>query len=341
MKRHRSTSNTRYAQGFTLIELMVALVLGLLVIAGVSAIFLGGSRNYREDERVARMHDNTRFALAELTHEIEMGGHWAEQFFPPDPVPHAATVDPTAGTDCGPGTEWKYVATPAIEILDNVTGAGAAAAFSCIAAADVVPGTDIISIKRLAGSPSVLPIPDGEPGDGAVYFRTNNSAGTLLRDPPNSSAAPASDPAIAAVTGTTADWAYQVTIYYIRNYFTPGDGIPSLCREVLQGINVSGDTGGCIPGIENLQLEAGIDTDADGVANYYTAAPDSGLFDQIVGVRALLLSRTAERLSGYTNPKTYALSNLGNVTPGDNYPRELTTATVLVRNTSSLSQFTP
>lgn len=323
---------------------MIALVLGLLVIAGVSAIFLGGTRNYREDERVARMHDSTRFALAQLTHEIEMGGHWAEQFFPPLDAPTTFSgIAPTDGSDCGAeGVQWKYIAppsddvdwkfvtNPAIAIFDsegaNPDGSDAQAAFSCIDEDEIEPNTDIISIKRLDGVPTA-------PADfvnNKLYLRTDNSAGAIFQHPDT-------PPAIASPT----DWGYRVTIYFIRNYYTTvGDGIPSLCRKLLEGVDIQTETGSCIPGIENLQVEAGLDTDADGVANTYVSAPDADDFDQIVGVRAVLLSRTVEPLGGgYTNAKTYALSNFGDFTPGDQFQRELTTATVLVRNSSSLGLY--
>lgn len=321
---------------------MIALLLGLLVIAAVSGIFLSSSRNYREDERIARMHDNARFAVSELTHEIEMAGHWAELFFPPVQNPAATTAPgtlapmatamatvPLAGTDCGPGsTSWKYDTTPAIEIRDNVASGTASSFYSCLDATHVAPDTDIISIKRVAGTPTALSSSD----NGSVFFRTNNSSGVLFIHP-----TAASDDGLSAVTPPATDWAYRVSIYYIRDYFeSVGDGIPSLCREVLQGTSIVGDSAGCIPGIQNLQLEAGIDEDDDGVADFYRAAPPTNRFDNIVGVRIVVLARTAERLNGYTNPKTYTLSNLAAFAPADAFPREVMQSTVLVRNTASL-----
>lgn len=342
--------------GFTLVELMVSLVLGLLVIGAVSAVFLGGSRNYREEERVARLHENSRFAAEELTHEIEMGSHWAESFFPPGQVAEEVgnSIVPAAAGDCGPaGVAWRYDTMPGIQILDNVAvgGANAAAAFSCIDPAEVVPGTDIISIKRLAGSPTREP---GDPlsrlTDGRVYVRTNNVKAVFFRDP-NGATAPA-DPELTAAFDTqpTTDWEYRVAIYYIRNfYITAGDGIPSLCRKLLQGITVMSDTAGCIPGVENMQIEAGLDTNRDGAANLYKSAPTANEIDYsdadgtaLASVRLLLLARTEQPLNGYTNAKTYALSNFGNFTPAGaatRFPRELKTAVVLVRNPTALALY--
>lgn len=335
---------TAGSAGFTLIELMIAMVLGLLVIAGIGAVFVAGSRTYREDERVSRVQENSRLAMGELTADLEMAGHWSELFFPPEQIPGsttapgslfpmAATVDPADGSDCGPtGTQWKYDATPSIEIRDNVaSGSAANGWFSCITAANFQPNTDIVAIKRVAS----IDTPKADLAEGTVYMRTNNSAGVLFVHPTSDS-----DAAFTVLSEPSTYWAYNVVVYYIRNYATkPGDGIPSLCREFLQKIDMKGDPGGCIPGIENMQLEAGIDSDGDGVPNFYRAAPTAEQFDNIVSLRVMLLARSVDPLGGYTNPKTYTLSNLGDITPGGPYPRRLNTQVVAVRNVAALNAY--
>ncbi len=324
------------SSGFTLIELLIALVLGLLVVAGASALYLGGSRSYREGEQLAQLNDSTRTALSELSHEIEMAGHWAEAFFPPSLI--SADLDPTAGIDCGPtGTQWKYATSPAIEIVDNVTGATANAAFSCIDASEVLAGTDIISIKRLEGTPTPHAATQRVLLEDHAYARVGNTISALFAHP-----ADASDPILNAIPPPTQDWAYRVTIYYIRNYFsTVGDGIPALCRKLLIEEDMVTEPGSCISGVENLQLEAGIDTDGDGIANYYQANPAVADYPQIVGVRALMLIRSEKQLGGYTNAKTYSVSNAGDITPADQFPRELRTATVLLRNVAAFNLYEP
>lgn len=188
--------------GFTLVELLVALVLGLLVIAAAGAIFLGGSRTYREDERMAQMHDNVRFALAGLTAEIEMAGHWSDMFSAPETVDPVTLGGPPAPGDCGrAGTPWRFDTTPSLEVVDNHNPSStdvtrnAALAFSCLKSDEVVAGTDVVAVKHVAGSPST--VLDG----GRVYLKTNNVNGIIFRHDPKT------PPDTTPVLGATQDWA--------------------------------------------------------------------------------------------------------------------------------------
>jgi len=52
--------------GFSLIELMVALVVGLIVVAGVIQIFFGTRMTFNTTEAVARVQENARFALESI-----------------------------------------------------------------------------------------------------------------------------------------------------------------------------------------------------------------------------------------------------------------------------------
>lgn len=62
-------------RGVTLVELLVALVMGLVLLAGVATVFLANKETYRSQEALARVQENGRFALALLTHDLRFGGH--------------------------------------------------------------------------------------------------------------------------------------------------------------------------------------------------------------------------------------------------------------------------
>ena len=67
--------NTRYHQhGLTLLELLVAITLGLAVVTGTIQIYLGTSQTYRVQEAQSRIQENGRFALERLNREIRMAG---------------------------------------------------------------------------------------------------------------------------------------------------------------------------------------------------------------------------------------------------------------------------
>ncbi|WP_312327769.1 PilW family protein [Stenotrophomonas sp.] len=61
--------------GLSLIELMVSLVIGLILMLGVTQVFLASSQASRLSEGVARAQENGRFALDFLERDIRMAGH--------------------------------------------------------------------------------------------------------------------------------------------------------------------------------------------------------------------------------------------------------------------------
>ena len=62
------------SKGFTLVELMIALLLGVVVILVVSQIYLSGKQSYRTQTGFGGMQENGRFALFFLQRDIRMAG---------------------------------------------------------------------------------------------------------------------------------------------------------------------------------------------------------------------------------------------------------------------------
>lgn len=60
--------------GFTLIELMVAMVLGLIVIAGVTSVFLAGQQSFRTNDALANVQDSSRVAFELMARDIREAG---------------------------------------------------------------------------------------------------------------------------------------------------------------------------------------------------------------------------------------------------------------------------
>lgn len=61
-------------RGLTLVELMVALVLGLVVIGAVVNLFLTNRQTYRTTENLARMQENLRFAFELMARDVREAG---------------------------------------------------------------------------------------------------------------------------------------------------------------------------------------------------------------------------------------------------------------------------
>ncbi len=58
------------SRGFTMIELMVAMLLGLIVIGGVASVFLANQQTYRTNQALGDVQDGSRLAFEMLAHDI-------------------------------------------------------------------------------------------------------------------------------------------------------------------------------------------------------------------------------------------------------------------------------
>lgn len=63
------------SRGLSLVELMVALVVGLLLMAGAISIFLSNKRTYEITDDLSRLQENARFALETMLRDLRMAGN--------------------------------------------------------------------------------------------------------------------------------------------------------------------------------------------------------------------------------------------------------------------------
>ena len=324
-------TDIRQQSGFTLVEIMVAMLLSLILGVAIVTVFVNNSHSFSQDDNVMRMQDDARFALQQLAFDLSMAGHYAELLSPAAVTPD---TNLTVGLDCGPAaaTNWTYQTTaPAtgeslsVIALDNVTSAQVVAEHSCFLAGEVAAGTDVVSIKRVAGAETTIF------RDGAVYLRTNGTVGLLYRHPLTGT------PAVGVAMPRT-EWEYRPAIYYIRQFaYNLGDNIPTLCRKVLGGPGPSMLTECIATGIENLQVEYGVDTSGDGNPNAYVSAPTLADLQRVVSARIYLLARTTDIDVRHTNQKTYSIGNAPDYTPNDSFHRRVYSTTVAVQNIRSMN----
>jgi type IV pilus assembly protein PilW len=209
--------------------------------------------------------------------------------------------------------------------VDNATDLTVAAAHSCFAGGELLDGTDVVSIKRVAGAQTVTP------SAGNVYLRTNGTVGFLFSGP-----APTAAPV--AVVAPSADWQFRPSIYFIREFANaPGDGIPTLCRKIMDGAGPAMTTECLATGIENLQIEYGIDTSFDGHPNVYVSNPTVTQMQNVIAARIFLVARTTEIDVRYTNDKTYSVSNSPDFEPDDSFHRRVFSISVSIRNIRNLN----
>jgi type IV pilus assembly protein PilW len=322
------TSGYPCSSGMTIVELLVSMLLGLLLIAGMISAYLSASRHYAYEEQMARMQENGRYAMRLLSREFAMAGFYGGM--PSSVGIPAASV----GTDCGAG-DWALDVRNPLDLINDYAGQSPPvsqhlAAFSCLDRTAIAWNTDLIAIKRTAAEASLQ---RGIPAESltsstveAWYLRVVSGIAPTweilrpidLRSP--SRALPA-----------LSYWEAISRILFIRKYSEePGDAIPSLCMETLAGDAL---TARClVEGVENLQVEFGVDTDEDGVPNRYIAAPTAAQLQHAVAVKIHLLLRSVGTLPGHRDDKTYHLGVKALPATHDAYLRRVLSSTVLLRN---------
>ena len=65
----------RRQAGFSLVELMIALTIGFMIIAGVGYLYLGSREAFRTQDSLTTIQENARFALQTMSHDIRMAGY--------------------------------------------------------------------------------------------------------------------------------------------------------------------------------------------------------------------------------------------------------------------------
>ena len=328
-------SQIRRQQGLTMIELMVAMTLGLMILAGVSAIFVRNSRTGEEIRKANQQIENGRYASGLLADDLKNAGYLGE--FDPSPLSTPTAPDPCA-TDL---PSLKAGMAMPVQAYDN-----GATVPTCIS--DYKTGTDIIVVRR--ASTCAL----GQAGcdaavSGAVYMQASgcNSPTELGSGIVTNFYAMNTD--LAQLTRKRVDcttlapiYKYRVHIYFIANNDRSGDGIPTLKR--LE-VDPSGNT--LVPlveGIEDLQVEYGVDNvtalpgSLTGTPASYTSSPVSDVaMRYVVAARLHLLARSTTPSMGYVDTRTYALGPGVSYTPSGAaaaYKRHVYETAVRINNTA-------
>ncbi len=83
--------------GFSIVELMISLLLGLLLMTGVIQVFLSSRQTYATNEAMARQQENGRFALEFIARSARTAGY-SDPIFPKDkPLPSPLIRNGCAG----------------------------------------------------------------------------------------------------------------------------------------------------------------------------------------------------------------------------------------------------
>ena len=313
--------------GLSLIELMVAIGLGVVISFGAVTLFMQSKTSYLQDEESARMQENGRYALRYLSRELGMAGFLGG-------VLRGDLISsvPPSGTDCfnylmGVGrTSFPF------ELYNEVAATtDPNMPTTCWEASDnfvndpSMPDSDVLVIRRTKDALTDPNQPGVSLDSKKFYVRIldANVSTTIVKG---------------GSAGALLDWwEYYPHILFVRDYaIDTTDGIPTLCRKGLEIDAVDkGDTQCLVEGVENMQIEFGIDNDGDQQADYFLTQPTFEEQQAAVVARIYLLVRSVNPITGYTNDKTFTLGQTAVSPAADGYYRRVLQTTVLLRNSEA------
>lgn len=289
--------------GFTLVELMISMVIGLLIVLALVTLLINVNRSNSEMTKTNRIIENGRFALQLLQADISHAGYWGgyvPQF--DDLITAAAPADfPTAVPDPCVATPWSAahkanligMAVQGYEIPATVPSP------TLSVCADKVTNpkasTDVLIVRHLE---TCLPGGTNCEADNAskVYFQASFCENEITASPPllyvlgNTAAdftlkkrgCTGTPPA--ATAGALADKRKFISsIYYVRSHaVTAGDGIPTLMRSsfnLVSGAPEHEPAVALIEGVEGFRVEYGIDNISDNGTNIVTGVDAGGTYN--------------------------------------------------------------
>lgn len=296
-----------YMRGMSLVELMIAITLGLMIVGGVVLIFSATSSARNEIERTSRQIENGRYAMELLTDDLRLAGFNGELNMSLVATP-TSLPDPCSTTVA----DWSSAVPLHVQAYDN-----GASPPSCIGSS-LKSNTDVIAVRRVRGCTAGTS-GCAAPASGGPYLQVSQCE----NDPPTT-------PFVIGVYGSTTyslrkkdcTTAALLREYLVRMYFISTDNGASQSIPTLKRREMTGSTTTEVPlveGIEYMQFVYGIDNTGDGVPDAYTADPSTYTYAgcttctainnwmNVMTVQIYLLARNLDTSPGYTDSKTYNL----------------------------------
>lgn len=281
--------------GFSLVELMVSVALGIVLTFGVVQVFTNSKQTYRTQDELSRLQENARFALDILAKDIRMVGFIG--------CPNIASVTPTET-----GTTFNYTAA-GVFTGNQSTGSDGSGLTGTLPPnfdnADRIPHTDVILVQSagrcaepltgdMADASANISIAAGnrcgfESGDAAIVSNCATADIFRITNDPGTTGTLAHTSLSSAYTLETGP---EVLNLSSNTYFIGEDtsGLPALF--FVDNTEAAPAPIALVEGVENMQIQYGIDSDADGTPNVYVDADGVADWSQITVARITLLMRT-------------------------------------------------
>lgn len=281
-----------HQQGFSLVELMVAMTIGFIVVAAVGYVYLSSRQSFRLTDSMSRMQENGRLAIETLARDVRMAGY----------VGCGNLKNATVTTIANPPV-------PVMSMATAITGQDSAASTANFLGTTITrPAGDTISVMgafgggvnlvgNLAPSNANIQI-NGNPYDfavGDVLMVTNCTNADIFRPTNVSSGGSVTmSHSNATNTGNRVGTYGSDGVVLKMDRFTYFIGTNPAGKRALYRTNLAkGVPEGTVELVEDvwdMQIEYGQDTNGDGAADTYNDATTVGAnWAQVVSARISLL----------------------------------------------------
>ena len=320
----RDTTCARGQQGLTIVELMVALAIGSFLMIGAIQIYNQSRQAFVINESIARVQETAQFAMDTIEADLRMASNWGRtsraltiegRSVIGSPNPKTLSVP----TDCG--EDWS------IDLAVPVDGSNNGYGLTCPADDAAQTNSDVLTVRRA----SVNPVPLQA---GRLQIQTTRVAGEIFDD---GNVPETFNPA----ESTTHN--LMVSSYYVDTDSELVPGVPTLRRKILgiQGTNSVVFDQEVAPGVENLQIQFGIDMNQDNTVDRYVnpgdpvynpEAPGYSPGARVLTARIWLVVRGLSIENGINDQRIYSPGDVNLGSYSDDVRRMQVSKTILLRN---------
>jgi type IV pilus assembly protein PilW len=324
--------------GFSLVELMVAMTIGLLLLTGLSMIFVNSSQANRELRNSAQQIENGRYASDILTQDLHLAGFYGRLYTLPDPVGtpdpcNIAAANAAEKTALNNALAWPVQGYHAADLATraNIT-ASTCDDKGLLTNANLQPGSDVLVIRRAHTTNLNLPAVPPSLTAPAPTITLNQDLyiqSTGVTSMVDVGTGAALDPGLKDKVGNPAPLhKYMVHVYFVAPC-SVGTGANDVCQNgddaipTLKRLELVSEGGTrkmkivpLVEGIEYLKIEYGVDNlpglvstvtklIGDGNVDSYTTTPAD--WTTVIAAKVYLLARNPEFTTGYVDTKSYVL----------------------------------
>lgn len=341
-----SRAMIRY-RGFSLVELMVAMVVSLVLIGGAFTMFVQSSSSASEVQEQGRVQETLRLAMETIAYDLRMAGFTGCS----KDTKVTSILEPAAETASGdlfnlanPIEGWDTVSKEWLPSGTDTLKASIAENNDAITLRYIEVDQDVTVDTQMPNTTNPVKIASSQSGlfeNGDIIAitdceETNVFGITNTVNNGNIAHGNSSPNSTNSLTKAFAPGSFIMRPIFKRYFIgDDGNGVPSLfVTAISSGTTVASSL--LARGVERMEFRYGVDADNNNIADSYVEAASVTDWSSVISVRyAMLVVGEFDRSDGVSGPST--ISILGSTfTPpaGDNRIRNVMESTVTIRNRS-------